>query len=213
MTDRHTVEAHFSATDLSADQFDHDVWKHALPVAITHYWSGELAPFERHAEARIIWTPESLSVRFQCRQAEPLIAIQNPRLDSKTIGLWDRDVAELFVAPNPNTPNEYFEFEAAPTGAWLDLGISTRPDGRETDWMYRSGMTAAARIETDHVLIAIRVPWSESLPKPERGDEWRANLCRCVGDGENRGYLAWRPTFSEKPNFHVPEAFGGLIFG
>src|SRR5206468_5615442 len=104
------------------------------PVQITHYWSGDPAPAARHAEARLCWNDEGLIVRFVCEQHEPLIVAEHPVTDGKTIGLWDRDVCEIFVAPDTTTPNRYFEFEAAPTGEWIDLGIQITPAGKETEW-------------------------------------------------------------------------------
>ena len=41
---------------------------------------------------------------------------------------------------------------------------------------------------------------------------WRVNFYRIEGDTEPRFYSAWSPTFSPKPNFHVPSAFGTLEF-
>jgi alpha-galactosidase len=41
---------------------------------------------------------------------------------------------------------------------------------------------------------------------------WRANFYRVEGKAEPRAYLAWRPTGTAKPNFHVPAAFGRLRF-
>ncbi|MEP6705987.1 MAG: carbohydrate-binding family 9-like protein [Pyrinomonadaceae bacterium] len=187
-------------------------WERANPVAITRYWSGEPAPPRRHAEARILWSNEALCVRFTCRQGEPLVVSPNPQTQKKTIGLWDRDVCEIYLAPDPNRPERYFELEAAPTGEWLDLAIHHQAELRETDWKFESGMTAAARAEEDSVVIVIRIPWSDSIKKPENGERWRANLFRCVGAGENRGYLAWQPTRTAGPNFHVPQAFGWLFF-
>jgi hypothetical protein len=32
------------------------------------------------------------------------------------------------------------------------------------------------------------------------------------GPSEPRFYSAWRPTNTGQPNFHVPEAFGWLVF-
>jgi len=46
-------------------------------------------------------------------------------------------------------------------------------------------------------------------PEPER---WRVNLFRCVGKDPDRGYLAWQSTRTPKPNFHVPQVFGWLVF-
>ena len=206
------IEAHHATVDITAGQTDHEAWCYAKPISITRYWSGELAPVGRHAEARIIWTRQALLARFECRQTEPLIVSTNPQTKRKTLGLWDRDVSELFIAPDPKRLNQYFEFEAAPTGEWIDLGIVTTPAGRETDWDFQSGMTTSSRITVNMTTVAMRIPWSDSIPKPEHGDEWRVNLCRCVGSDPDRGYLAWQPTRTPVPNFHVPEAFGRLRF-
>jgi hypothetical protein len=191
---------------------DDAVWQECRPVKIEHYWSGEPAPLARHAEARICWSDEALHVRFVCEQHEPLIVTDTPVTDKKTLGLWDRDVCEIFLAPDPENTRRYFEFEAAPTGEWVDLGIVLTPSGRETDWDYRSGMAAGAKVEAGKVVVEMRIPWSESIPKPERGAVWRVNLFRCVGPESPERYLAWRPTKTPEPNYHVPEAFGSLVF-
>ena len=211
MTTQPTIGAPYSEVSLTANALDHPEWERAQPIRITHKWSGTLAPASRHAEARIIWTNESLLVRFVCRQEEPLIVNSNPLLSKKTIRLWDGDVCEIFIAPDPITPERYFEFEASPTAEWVDLAISLKPSGRQTDFEFQSGMSAAAIVDGSQVTIAMQIPWSGFLPKPQKGDMWRVNLFRCVGVGDDR-YLAWQPTYAPEPNFHVPEVFGWLNF-
>ena len=151
-------------------------------------------------------------MRFVGNQKESLVVSENPRTDKKTLGLWDRDVCEIFLAPDPSNISRYFEFEAAPTGEWVDLGITLTPSGRLTDWDYASGLEAAARIDKDQLLVGMRIPWSDVLPKPEPGALWRVNVFRCVGPEAPERYLAWLPTRTPEPNFHVPEAFGWLRF-
>ncbi|HVF86279.1 MAG TPA: sugar-binding protein, partial [Pyrinomonadaceae bacterium] len=124
-------------TGITAAEFDHEEWERAKPVLIERYWSGEMAPAGRHAEARVIWTEEALNLRFVCRQSEPLVVSESPALNQKIIGLWERDVCEIFLAPDADAPERYFEFEAAPTGEWLDLRIHTTLTERETDWHYQ----------------------------------------------------------------------------
>jgi len=193
-------------------EFDAMVWDECEPALIAHLWSGAVAPVERRAETRVCWSDEALHVRFVCQQHEPLVVSAKPKTDRKTLGLWDRDVCEIFVAPNRVRPERYFEFEAAPSGEWVDLGILVTPEGRETDWEYRSGMKAAASVSEREVKIGIVIPWSASIPKPGRGDVWLVNVFRCIGpEGPDR-YLAWRPTYTPEPAFHVPEAFGELRF-
>ncbi|HJU53034.1 MAG TPA: carbohydrate-binding family 9-like protein, partial [Pyrinomonadaceae bacterium] len=177
------VEASYVPADVSASELDHKAWEEAHPVRLTRYWSGEEAPAGRHAEARLIWSQEALAVRFVCRQTEPLVLSPNPQTARKTLGLWERDVCELFIAPNVAEPERYLELEAAPTGEWVDLMVRQLADERETDWEFRSNMTAAARVAGETITIAMRVPFTGLGRVPRAGDRWRANLFRCVGAG------------------------------
>ena len=147
MSSQPTIGAPYSEIGLTAKALSHPEWKRAHPIQITRKWSGADAPASRHAEVRIIWTNTSLLVRFICRQEEPLVVNSNPLLNKKTIRLWDGDVCEIFIAPDPITPERYFEFEASPTGEWVDLAIMLKPSGRQTDFEFQSGMSAAASVE------------------------------------------------------------------
>jgi hypothetical protein len=206
------VEARFTLEDVVISDLGNAAWDAAQPVAITRYWSGEVAPVGRHAEARLLWSEKALNVRFVCRQTEPLVVSAEPQTRRKTLRLWDRDVCELFIAPDADSPERYYEFEAAPTGEWMDLLVQWNLDVRETDWDYHSGMTTAARVAPGQVIIAMRVPWEALGRVPRTGERWPANLFRCVGEGEQRGYLSWQPTYTDEPSFHVPAAFGWIRF-
>jgi hypothetical protein len=206
-----TIEATFSA-DLNASDLQSPNWNSAAPVRIDRYWSGEPAPESRHAEARLLWSDKALHVRFVCPQAELLIVSDKPQTEKKTLGLWDRDVCEIFIAPDPHIVEKYLEFEVAPTGEWLDAAIDLTSGRRETDWEFHSHMTAAAKIERDRITIAMRIPWNHLIHKPQQGERWRVNLFRCVGKNPNRGYLSWQPTRTPEPLFHVPKVFGWLVF-
>lgn len=207
------IEARRTRADFAVGDFDNAAWRRARGVKLARYWSGESAPRERQAEARVVWTDAALYVRFVARRgAEPLVVSEQPRVDAKTLGLWDRDVCELFIAPDAAEPERYFEFEVAPTGEWLDARIHQMPGRRESDFEYHSGATFAARVEKDAVTLAMRVPWSALGGAPHAGAEWRANLYRCVGRDPSRGYLAWQPTLTPQPSFHVPTKFGRLRF-
>ncbi len=133
-------------------------------------------------------------------------------MKTKTIGLWDRDVCEIFLAPNREEFRKYFEFEIAPNGEWIDLGIHQKPDERITDWDYNSGMKSAARIEKDKVIMAMKIEWKAFGTTPKAGDVWLGNILRAMGAEPNRGYLTWQPTMTEQANFHVPEKFGEFLF-
>ena len=215
--DHQSVKTQIRISHLGADfpetSLDNASWKKATEVVTDTYWSGEPAPAGRQFKTRLLWSNTALYVRFDATQAEPLVVADNPDHAKKTMGLWERDVCEIFIAPDRSLPNHYFEFEVAPTGEWVDLGINKKGEERETDRNYSSGMLSAASIKKDRVVMVIKVPWTAFGKKPAKGDIWAGNLFRCVGQGPERGYLAWHPTKTAKPNFHVPSAFGELIFG
>ena len=207
-----TIEARHAKHDLNVADFTNAEWNQAQPVQIDHYWSGDRAPASRHAEARILWTTKALHVRHVCHQAEPLVVSDHPQTNTKTMKLWDRDVCEVFIAPDPAIVEKYLEFEVAPTGEWLDVAIDLTTGERQSDWKFDSHMTTAARIEKDRVTMAMRIPWNHWIHEPQKSERWRVNLFRYVGKDPNRGYLAWQPTRTPEPSFHVPKAFGWLVF-
>lgn len=198
--------------EIDINELDDHLWEGAEAVKIASYWSCEAAPEGRHFVARLLWSPTTLYVRFDAEQHAPLVVSDRPDTTQKTLGLWDRDVCEIFIAPDPSRRERYFEFEVAPTGEWVDLALEIDAGERKTDTSYSSGMRAASSVSGDRVVMAIAIPWSAFGTVPRKGDIWAGNLFRCVGTGHDRGYLAWQPTLTEKPNFHVPERFGQLIF-
>lgn len=205
------IRVKFTATGPGTD-LSHRTWELADEIVANRYWSGAEAEIGRHFSARLLWSDEGLHVRFAANCGEPVVLGERPDLAQKTMNLWDRDVCEIFVAPDRADPNRYFEFEVAPTGEWIDLAIRITPAGRETDWEYSSGMSSAAAVKDNSFEAAIAIPWSAFGKKPLPDEIWLGNLFRCVGRDPGRGYLAWRPTETEVPAFHVPEKFGEFVF-
>ncbi len=203
--------AHVSG-DFSINSLDNPAWKKAMDADVGTYWSGVKAPSSRHFSTQLLWSDTALYVRFEANQTEPLVVSDKPDLTKKVKGLWDRDVCEIFIAPDKNERNKYFEFEIAPTGEWIDLGIEVLPEKRVTDWDYSSGMRSSAKIEKDKIVMAIKIDWKAFGRTPKVGDVWLGNLFRCVGNDPTRGYLAWQPTKTKEPAFHVPKAFGEFQF-
>lgn len=212
MESKPIIEARHAATDFNVADLQNAEWNKAHPVQIDRYWSGEVAPAGRHAEARILWSKKALLIRFVGNQSEQLVVSDNPQTEKKTMNLWDRDVCEIFIAPDPNVVERYLEFEVAPTGEWLDVALDLTTEKRGSDWDFNSHMTTAARIEKDRVTMAMRIPWNHWIHEPQKGERWRVNLFRCAGKDPGRGYLSWQATRTPQPSFHVPQAFGWLVF-
>lgn len=199
-------------SDFPIEKLDDTAWDAASEVEVRNYWFGAPAPPERQFTVRLLWSDTALYVRFEANQVEPLVVSEKPDITAKTNCLWNRDVCEIFIAPDKNKRNKYFEFEIAPTGEWIDLCIEVTPKRRLTDLDYESGMTSAARIDKDKVVMAIKIEWKAFGKTPRSKDIWLGNIFRCVGKNLARGYLSWQATETKKPNFHVPSKFGEFEF-
>jgi alpha-galactosidase len=92
---------------------------------------------------------------------------------------------------------------------WIDLDIF--PGGRAD---LKSGLQRAVVLdEKSRVWTAeLAIPMRSVTTKFDPSATWRANFYRVEGRKEPRTYLAWQPTHTPQPNFHVPKAFGKLRF-
>jgi alpha-galactosidase len=211
---RPMIEIRHITEILTVSDLDDPSWQQASEIVVDTYWSAEKAPAGREFRTGLLWSDTALYVRFMAMQKEdePLVVNAEPDLQGKTVGLWERDVCEIFIAPDLASPTKYFEFEIAPTGEWLDLAIEITPEGRKTDWTFASNLQAAAQVRARSIVMALRIPFASLTKTPAPGDIWLGNLFRCVGTEASRGYLSWQPTGTEKPDFHVPTAFGRFAF-
>src|SRR5262249_42701027 len=123
--------------------------------------------------------------------------------------LWDRDVAETFLQPDPSRERFYKEFEVSPNGMWIDLDIF--PGGLSD---LKSGMQRSVTFnQATHTLAAeLAISMKTLTPSFDPKAIWRVNFFRVEGAREPRHYMAWQPTHSPQPNFHVPSAFGKMRF-
>jgi hypothetical protein len=212
MPQQNSVSIKHIDRDLAVSDLHNAVWKDAAAVNIDSYWNKKPAPLGRRFAAKLLWSDTHFYVRFEAEQREPLVVSSKPDTSKKTMNLWDRDVCEIFLAPDRKEPRKYFEFEVAPTGEWIDVALDATSGKRVSDWDYASGMEASAAIGKGTVLMAVKIPWKAFGKAPRAGDVWLGNIFRCIGKDPDRGYLAWSPTLTDTPNFHVPERFGEFVF-
>ena len=217
-----------SNSELSADtvfavQIAHEIpldarhpaaeWTQAAPATFCADWQGQNHDPARSAEVRLLWTPATLYLRFDCRYRE-LFVFEDSQATGRRDRLWDRDVAEAFLQPDPSRPSYYKEFEVSPNGMWIDLDIAPRevfPDGLQD---LKSGLTRSVWLDREQRTWAaeLAIPMTALTAKFDPAAVWRANLYRVEGPREPRFYSAWQATHTREPNFHVPSAFGKLRF-
>jgi hypothetical protein len=189
-------------------------WATTTPVVFCADWQGSNADTARQTEVRLLWTPSMLYLRFVCRYRE-LFVFKDASANGRRDQLWDRDVAEAFLQPDPSRSHYYKEFEVSPNGMWIDLDIGPRNiSGEEPPRDLKSGMTRSVWLnEKGRTWEAeLAIPIMALTARFDAAATWRANFFRVEGKKEPRFYSAWRPTRTRRPNFHVPEAFGTLHF-
>jgi alpha-galactosidase len=183
-------------------------WQSATPIAFCQDWQGKNPAPDRETRVRVLWSSETLFLRFECRYRD-LHMFQDSDPDGRRDQLWDRDVAEAFLQPEPSRPTEYKEFEVSPNGLWIDLDISP---GQKPD--LKSGMQRSVVLdEKAHTWTAeLAIPMRALTVHFDPSAIWRVNFFRVEGKEDPRGYYAWQPTGTPQPNFHVPSAFGQMRF-
>ncbi len=183
-------------------------WELSTPLRFDADWQGKNADPERETEVRLLWTLESFFVRFHAR-FRTITVFPDAEVNGRRDQLWDRDVAEVFLQSDLSQLRRYKEFEVSPNGYWIDLDIAP---GEKHD--LKSGLRRRV------ILDETARTWTAELALPikclvGRFDPtaiWRVNFYRVEGAAEPRFYSAWQPTRTPAPNFHVPEAFGELVF-
>jgi alpha-galactosidase len=206
------------APEILASYVGHDIelnashaaaeWNNARPVVFYSDWQGKNPDPGRQTTVRVLWTQRTLYLRFECRYRE-LYSFSDAEPNGRRDHLWDRDVAEAFLQPDPSRARFYKEFEVSPNGMWIDLDISPKGLADLKSGLQRSVfLDERAGIWTAELAIPLKALTSNF----DSNAVWRANFYRIEGTKEPRTYLAWQPTGSPQPNFHVPSAFGKLRF-
>jgi Carbohydrate family 9 binding domain-like len=183
-------------------------WEKANPVRFDADWQGNHADPQRATEVRLLWTPTIFYIKF-ISHYRSITVFSDSKSNGRRDQLWDRDVAEVFLQPDPSNQHRYKEFEISPNGFWIDLDIG---DGGLQD--LKSGLHRRVSIDEPSKIwtAELAIPMNSLLQQFDPHATWRGNFYRVEGPGEPRFYSAWRPTNSPKPNFHVPQRFGYLKF-
>ena len=194
------------------DDFEFDgelnepAWQKATPVSVEYGSLKYDARPELATQVRILYSEKFLYFGWECPFTK-LTVFDTPSPERERLGLWERDVVEVFVGSDAKNIKRYAEYEVAPTNERLDVLLNL-PD-KSFDWDGR-GQSA---VKVDKKRKVWTVEWRMPLEllagdKPTPGTRWRLNLYRC--DRANNAFLAWNPVL--KGSFHTPEKFGVLEF-
>jgi alpha-galactosidase len=165
-----------------------------------------------------LWTEKYIYFAFSTRyDSLNVYQAEDPAVERWK--LWERDVVEVFLNPQPGRIHHYYEFEVAPNNQWIDLEIDkTKTPFNDASW--NSGFEHATRIDAHRRIwtTEMRIPLSSmNATAIYPGAQWRANFFRVSGKssedsaGTHRKFLSWSHIPDAK-SFHTPTRFAILQF-
>ncbi len=197
---------HVDEGALTIDGVREGAWDAATPIVFDTDWSG--APTKASTRVRAAWNKRGLSMLWELEGAGLEVDESRP-VKSEREKLYEEDCVEIFLAPDPAERTRYYEVEVGPLGHFLDIAIDRRTKKSDVSWS--SQPEIATKVDREHhratIEVTLRAPDIARALAP--GQRLPFALYRMEGKGK-RLYLAWSPTRTAKPNFHVPEAFGTL---
>ena len=202
--------------------WDKKQWENVKPVTITNYM-GDVPAFKPKAQAKMVYDKDNLYVIFRVEDKYV------KSITDRNNGPVYRDSAvEFFFSPDVEKPNLYFNIETNCGGKVLFH--HNNPTDRSLNKRFTD--EDIARLEIAHSMPAIVDPeiteeviWTieykvplaflqehSAITMPAEGVEWRANFYKIAEITSNPHYITWSKINQTRPNFHVPENFGRIIF-
>lgn len=168
--------------------------------AIDRDWFG--AELTCQPSFRIVIGPESLSLLAIVRKSP--ISTPGASAGSFYEGLWENDVAELFLL-NPDN-GHYLELHAAPNGAWWSCLFEEPRVRAEVCNDPLPGGFGEGLEGVNHWEAKVTVPLA-GLPAALAFDPARTlgNVCFCLGSEPHQVYATHAFLGTGRPNFHQPQ--------
>lgn len=218
-TDLPRYTAHRTDSKITIDgKLDELAWRNATSFGDFQFpwWK---AGKQEQTTARMLWDDEFLYVSYNCQDGH--ISAVNTEHDSP---VYKDDCVELFTAPNPDRPFDYFNIEMNVNRAILDRHHPDGPGPKVPNWNSQ-GISIATAVngtlnddsdEDRGWVLEVAIPFVNfakvtGRPHPDDGDVWHLNLNR-LGGKTNPQHSQWSPGTTTTPAFHAPDTFGRVTF-
>jgi hypothetical protein len=212
-----TMTSKFTAADFVPDgNLSKKVWQDAPRIRFDQDRFGHNHFPGSEVQVASLWTPDYVYFAYRCRyQSLNTYAGEDPAKERWE--LWNRDVVEAFISPQPERFLHYYEFEVAPNNQWVDLEIDlTKTPFGDVGW--DSHFEHATKVDAEHKVwsMEMRIPVKSMMVNAiHTGDEWRLNLYRADGPGDDtrRRFMCWSALpAGPNPSFHQPASFAIIKF-
>lgn len=203
------IQAHEIPDIFAANKLDY----HAVSVI---NWP-EQYPYLPKVDFAIAHNGDNLLIHYRVTEKRTIGTMENDLDD-----VYKESCCELFCMKEGD--NLYYNIEANCIGSILmqcgagrsDKDVSTLDNLKKIDRWASLGRNAIGFLPQEtHWELALVVPhstfWHHTFNTFD-GMTFLANVYNCVGNGNDRQYVTWRPIKTEKPDFHHPEFFSRIYF-
>lgn len=196
-------------------------WKKIKPVEIKHYM-GEVSVFQPEVQSKMMYDDDNVYVIFQVKDCfvKSVTTEYNGPVSTDSC-------VEFFFSPDTEFPLRYFNLEVNAGGTplmfYITKPMSERKKLNDDELMQipiAHSLPATVDPEITEPItwtIEYRIPISllnkyANVTHPAKGVVWKANFYKTGSKTSNPNYLTWSFVDNPRPNFHLPQFFGTLIF-
>lgn len=198
-----------------------DQWKNIETIHVAKHMGG-MPQFAPTVEAKMAYDDNNVYVifRVQDRHVQSTVTqINGPVSENSCV--------EFFFAPDSALPLHYFNLEINAGGTPLMFyiikpwsGVTKLKDGEIKNIEIAHSLPSVVDPEMEGPVtwtIEYRIPLGllkkySNVSQPAPGVQWKGNFYKTGSKTSNPNYMTWSFVDNEKPNFHLPQFFGKLIF-
>jgi len=130
-------------------------------------------PAANPTEARVLW--DDLNLYFAVRSPFPIWNNKALRSEATSAGetLWQDDTVEIFLCPDPDLPERFYQFAFNSRGTRYE-GAEGQAEPFRADWQVKNHVDSEDGVWDAEVCIPLRALGASI----DSGTRWRLNVCR-----------------------------------
>ena len=195
-------------------------WNDIEPLQVTEYMGPEPA-HKPGVEVKVAYDTQAVYVIFRVEDRfvrSTRTAYQDP--------VYKDSAVEFFFCPADDSSSGYFNLEINCGGtALFRFKNKDKEKVLIPEELFKQVEIAHSLPEIVDPEIQQPVTWTlefrlpvsileqyYDVSRPAPGNKWRVNFYKIADESSHPHYLTWSKVIGPKPNFHLPEYFGTLIF-
>lgn len=202
--------------------WDKQPWSGIQAIELSNYM-GDYPKHFPHVFVKIAYDTDALYVIFRVRDQYVLAVTQDYQGS-----VYQDSCVEFFFTPFAEVSPGYFNLEMNCGGtALFNFQKQPRTDVikiERRDFEQIAVAHTLPKIVTPEIqdtltwIVEYRMPYSilrkyTNVTIPEEGTQWRGNFYKCADNSSFPHWLTWSSVDYDRPNFHLPDYFGDLVFG